>query len=43
MCAHTQVEAENADLKSELNAFDPRFFDEVEDMKHSNYVLGNKV
>ncbi|KAL6758104.1 hypothetical protein V8C86DRAFT_2603588 [Haematococcus lacustris] len=37
------VEAENQDLKAELNAFDPAFFEEIEDLKHEHFVLGNKV
>mmetsp|Transcript_17863 Transcript_17863/g.21409 ORF Transcript_17863/g.21409 Transcript_17863/m.21409 type:complete len:84 (+) Transcript_17863:1-252(+) len=32
-------QSENRDLKNELNAFDPAFFDEVEDLKHSHYEL----
>ncbi len=39
----SEVEAENGDLKAELNAFDPRFFDEIEDLKHEHYVLSIKV
>ena len=27
------------DLKNELNAFDPAFFDEIEDLKHSHHRL----
>lgn len=41
--ALAEAEAENADLKAELNAFDPKFFEEIEDLKHDHYVLGNKV
>lgn len=37
------VEAENADLKAELNAFDPKFFDEIEDLKHEHHMLSVKV
>lgn len=38
-----EAEAENADLKAELNAFDPKFFEEIEDLKHDHCVLSNKV
>lgn len=38
-----EVEAENRDLKAELNAFDPRFFEEIEDLKHEHHVLSGKV
>jgi predicted RNase H-like nuclease (RuvC/YqgF family) len=33
------LERENGDLRSELNAFDPAFFDEIEDLKHSHHQL----
>eukprot|EP00878_Enallax_costatus_P003415 GHUV01003625.1.p1 GENE.GHUV01003625.1~~GHUV01003625.1.p1 ORF type:complete len:1706 (+),score=714.87 GHUV01003625.1:54-5120(+) len=33
------LERENDDLRSELNAFDPAFFDEIEDLKHDHYQL----
>lgn len=33
------IERENNDLKSELNAFDPAFFEEIEDLKHDHYQL----
>jgi chromosome segregation ATPase len=33
------LERENGDLRSELNAFDPAFFDEIEDLKHSRHQL----
>lgn len=33
------LEAENEDLKTELNAFDPAFFEEIEDLKHAHYTL----
>jgi chromosome segregation ATPase len=33
------VEAENEDLKTELNAFDPAFFEEIEDLKHEHHQL----
>jgi septal ring factor EnvC (AmiA/AmiB activator) len=32
---------ENRDLKSELNAFDPAFFDEIEDLKLSHHTLSS--
>jgi len=38
-----ELEAENEDLKSELNAFDPAFFEEIEDLKHEHCQLGIKV
>lgn len=38
-----ELEAENRDLKNELNAFDPGFFEEIEDLKHEHHVLSNKV
>jgi hypothetical protein len=38
-----EVQAENDDLKAELNAFDPKFFDEIEDLKHDHYLLTGKV
>jgi hydroxyethylthiazole kinase-like sugar kinase family protein len=34
---------ENADMRAELNAFDPAFFDEIEQMKEEHHALGNKV
>jgi chromosome segregation ATPase len=39
----SELAAENADLKSELNAFDPAFFEEIEDMKHEHHMLGTRV
>jgi predicted RNase H-like nuclease (RuvC/YqgF family) len=33
------LERENGDLRNELNAFDPAFFDEIEDLKHSHHQL----
>ncbi|KAG1678298.1 hypothetical protein FOA52_013919 [Chlamydomonas sp. UWO 241] len=39
----SELTAENADLKSELNAFDPAFFEEIEDMKHEHHMLGQRV
>ncbi|GAX75484.1 hypothetical protein CEUSTIGMA_g2927.t1 [Chlamydomonas eustigma] len=38
-----ELEAENRDLKNELNAFDPAFFEEIEDMKHEHHQLSVKV
>lgn len=35
----SELEAENADLKTELNAFDPAFFEEIEDLKHEHHQL----
>jgi len=37
--AVASLQAENRDLKNELNAFDPAFFDEIEDLKHSHALL----
>lgn len=37
-----ELEAENADLKTELNAFDPAFFEEIEDLKHEHHQLSIK-
>ncbi|KAL3136227.1 hypothetical protein ABBQ32_007239 [Trebouxia sp. C0010 RCD-2024] len=34
-----QVEAENADMREELSAFDPAFFDEIEDLKYDHHQL----
>jgi centrosomal protein CEP290 len=34
-----QLERENGDLRNELNAFDPAFFDEIEDLKHNHHQL----
>ena len=38
-----ELEAENRDLKNELNAFDPAFFEEIEDMKHEHHQLTLQV
>lgn len=38
-----EVEGENEDLRAELNAFDPAFFEELEDLKHSHHVLQQRV
>lgn len=38
-----KLENENAKLKSELDAFDPTFFEEIEDLKHDHYLLTQKV
>ena len=38
-----ELEAENRDLKNELNAFDPAFFEEIEDMKHEHHQLSLQV
>lgn len=38
-----EVCAENEALKNELNAFDPAFFDEIEDMKFDRQQLAQKV
>ncbi len=38
-----ELEAENRDLKNELNAFDPTFFEEIEDMKHERHQLTLQV
>jgi hypothetical protein len=37
------VSTENEALKSELNAFDPEFWEELEDLKHSRHELLAKV
>eukprot|EP00798_Chlamydomonas_sp_ICE-L_P007851 gene7851-1057_t len=37
------LEEENRDLRNELNAFDPAFFEEIEDLKHEHYVLSQRV
>ncbi|KAK9830546.1 hypothetical protein WJX72_012389 [[Myrmecia] bisecta] len=34
-----ELEAENEDLRMELNAFDPAFFEEIEDLKHEHHLL----
>lgn len=34
---------ENEALKSELNAFDPAFWEEIEDLKFERQTLGEKV
>ena len=39
----SELEAENRDLKNELNAFDPAFFEEIEDMKHEHHQLSVQV
>ena len=39
----SELEAENRDLKNELNAFDPAFFEEIEDMKHEHHQLTLQV
>jgi hypothetical protein len=36
------LEAENRDLRTELDAFDPQFFEEIEDMKHEHHQLTMK-
>lgn len=38
-----EVCAENEALKNELNAFDPEFFDEIEDLKFDRQQLAQKV
>lgn len=34
-----ELELENTDLRNELNAFDPSFFEEIEDLKHEHFQL----
>ncbi|QDZ23166.1 putative centrosomal protein [Chloropicon primus] len=34
-----ELELENTDLRTELNAFDPSFFEEIEDLKHEHFQL----
>ena len=41
--ALAEAEEENRDLKTELNAFDPAFFEEIEDLKHEHYQRGIKL
>eukprot|EP00983_Pelagomonas_calceolata_P130454 1161685-Pelagomonas_calceolata.AAC.23 len=38
-----EAESENEALRAELNAFDPKFFEEIEDLKHDHYVLSMKM
>lgn len=38
----SSLESENDDLRAELNAFDPAFFEEIEDLKHDHYQLSQK-
>ncbi len=33
------METENADMREELSAFDPAFFDEIEDLKYDHHQL----
>ena len=33
------IDAENADMREELSAFDPAFFDEIEDLKYDHQQL----
>ncbi len=35
----TVIESENADMREELSAFDPAFFDEIEDLKYDHHHL----
>jgi hypothetical protein len=37
------VSAENAALKSELEAFDPQFWEELEDLKYDRHQLAARV
>jgi hypothetical protein len=37
-----QLEGDNQDLRAELGAFDPAFFEEIEDLKHEHYQLTQK-
>ncbi len=34
-----QLEAENAELRAELDALDPEFFEELEDLKHEHHLF----
>ena len=34
-----ELDLENTDLRNELNAFDPSFFEEIEDLKHEHFQL----
>ena len=36
------VDADNEDLRAELDAFDPEFFEELEDLKHERHVLAQR-
>lgn len=37
------VSSENEALKSELNAFDQQFWEELEDLKYNRHALAGKV
>lgn len=34
-----ELESENAELRAELYALDPEFFEELEDLKHEHHVF----
>jgi predicted nuclease with TOPRIM domain len=38
-----EVTVENDALRSELAAFDPEFWDEIEDLKYEKHELGDRV
>ena len=37
-----QLQSENGGLRQELAAFDPAFFEQLEDLKYSHHVLQEK-
>ena len=37
-----ELQGENDDLRQELSAFEPSFFEEIEDLKHDHHVLQAK-
>ena len=37
-----ELESENDDLRQELSAFEPSFFEEIEDLKHEHHMLQEK-
>lgn len=38
-----ESQVENQDLRNELNAFDPGFFEEIEDLKHEHHQLTGRA
>ena len=36
------LEKDNQDLRAELSAFDPAFFEEIEDLKHDHFQLSQQ-
>ena len=37
-----ELQSENEDLRQELGAFEPSFFEEIEDLKHDHHILQSK-